>query len=196
MKSNNNSAYYMGLPYTIVLKRDEDGDFVGRIEELQGCVAHGKDESEAILSLKRIQELWILDCLDSGEPIPLPKEDTPLPSGKWVQRVPRSLHKKLSERAEQEEVSLNQLVTSILSESVGSKVMQKCVDDSLIAYAGRFAASASAAPAGMWGENESPWRIGGAQIHRGGITQHLSGITAMMMTPYSEVNCHDYEKEH
>lgn len=111
----------LDLPYTMVLKRDDEGDFVGRIEELQGCVAHGKNESEVIENLKKIQELWIQDCIEAGDPIPPPKEDGILPSGKWVQRVPRSLHKKLAKRAEEEDVSLNQLVATILAEAIGSR---------------------------------------------------------------------------
>ncbi len=40
-------------------------------------------------------------------------------SGKWVQRVPRSLHARLTKQAKREHVSLNILVVSILSESLG-----------------------------------------------------------------------------
>jgi hypothetical protein len=42
-------------------------------------------------------------------------------SGKWVQRVPRSLHAKLAKQAKREHVSLNTLVVSILSEAMGLK---------------------------------------------------------------------------
>jgi len=44
-----------------------------------------------------------------------------LPSGKWLQRVPRTLHRDLIRLAEREGVSLNQLVTSLLSEAVGAR---------------------------------------------------------------------------
>ena len=44
-----------------------------------------------------------------------------LPSGKWLQRVPRTLHRDLIRLAERERVSLNQLVTSLLSEAVGAR---------------------------------------------------------------------------
>lgn len=116
---SHDTAYFMALPYTIVLKKDEDGDFVGRIAELQGCVAHGVTEAAALRSLRRMQELWIQDCIEAGSTVPLPNEEVPLPSGKWVQRVPRSLHKRLAEKARREDVSLNQLVTSILAEALG-----------------------------------------------------------------------------
>ena len=44
-----------------------------------------------------------------------------LPSGKWLQRAPRTLHRDLIRLAERERVSLNQLVTSLLSEAVGAR---------------------------------------------------------------------------
>jgi|ERR1700722_13393528 len=115
-------SYYMALPYTIVLRRDSDGDVVARIEELRGCTAHGKSEAEAIDNLRDMQALWLEDCLESREPVPVPEADEePLPSGKWVQRVPRTLHKKLVKAAKDEDVSLNQLVTSMLSEAIGTR---------------------------------------------------------------------------
>ena len=115
------TAYFMGLPYTITLRKDEDGDFVVRIAELQGCVAHGATEAAALRNLRRMQELWIQDCIEAGSPVPSPNEDVPLPSGKWVQRVPRSLHRQLAQMAKDESVSLNQLVTSMLSQRVGMR---------------------------------------------------------------------------
>ena len=114
--------YYMGLPYTIVLRRDEDGDFVAKIQELIGCVSHGPDEAVALRRLGDVQAVWIQDCIESSDVVPEPRVDEDnLPSGKWLQRVPRSLHKKLTKMAKQEEVSLNHMVTSILAEAVSMR---------------------------------------------------------------------------
>jgi antitoxin HicB len=118
---NKSAEYYLNLPYTVILRRDEEGDVVARVDELAGCAAHGKTEHEALQNLREAQELWIQDCLEQGQPVPKPAEEEALPSGKWVQRVPRSLHKKLVEVAKRENVSLNQLTTSILSEAVGKR---------------------------------------------------------------------------
>lgn len=114
-----NAEHYLNLPYTVVLRRDEEGDFVARVDELPGCAAHGKTEQEALEHLREAKDLWITACLEEGQLVPEPSKEEELPSGKWVQRVPRSLHKKLAELAKQENVSLNQLATSILSEAVG-----------------------------------------------------------------------------
>ncbi len=46
-------------------------------------------------------------------------------SGKFVVRVPKSLHRKLSELAEQDGVSLNQWINTALAEAVGSSFAQK-----------------------------------------------------------------------
>jgi antitoxin HicB len=116
-----NLQYYLELPYTVIMRRDEDGDYVARIDELPGCAAHGETQAQALEALEEAKELWITDCLESGDPVPEPEPDEPLPSGKWVQRVPRTLHKKLVSLAKRENVSLNQLVASILAEAVGSR---------------------------------------------------------------------------
>ncbi|MGC9949961.1 MAG: type II toxin-antitoxin system HicB family antitoxin [Bryobacteraceae bacterium] len=67
-----NAAYYMTLPYTTVLRRDEENDVVGRIEELPGCIAHGRDEAEAIENLRKMQRLWPEDCVENGHDVPMP----------------------------------------------------------------------------------------------------------------------------
>jgi len=54
-------AYYMALPYTKLLRPDEDGDIVARIVELPGCSAHGENEAEALKNLQEAQRLWLED---------------------------------------------------------------------------------------------------------------------------------------
>jgi antitoxin HicB len=145
-------SYYMALPYTIVLRRDSDGDVVARIEELAGCTAHGKSEAEAIDNLRDVQAVWLEDCIESEEPVPVPEvHEERLPSGKWVQRVPRTLHRKLAKLAKQEEVSLNQMVTSILAEAVGIRTLDASVAANYIPWW----PSNDPWESSLWGE----WRI-------------------------------------
>ena len=116
---------YISLPYTIVLRKDvRDGVFVARVEELHGCTAHGDTELDALSNLRDNMRVWISDALEAGDTVPEPAEETALPSGKWLQRVPRSLHLKLIRIAKEEGVSLNQLVTAALAETVGNKAPQ------------------------------------------------------------------------
>jgi antitoxin HicB len=114
-------VHYMSLPYRTILYRDEDGDVIARIDELPGCIAHGRDEADALTNLASMKRLWLEDCLEAGETVPEPETPGPLPSGKWVQRVPRSLHRKLAQAAKREGVSLNQLVTSMLSRQLSAR---------------------------------------------------------------------------
>jgi antitoxin HicB len=130
MKTINNTAdQYMSLPYTIIMHRDEDGDMVASIKELSGCMAHGQDANEALEILAEFQRAWIERRIESGNDVPLPEKDEELPSGKWVQRVPRSLHLQLTKQAEAEGVSLNQLVTSLLAQQVTSRAVVKAVEN-------------------------------------------------------------------
>lgn len=51
--------------------------------------------------------------------IPLPKSEK-LYSGKFVLRIPRSLHRTIDELAQEEGVSLNSLLIQLVSESLGN----------------------------------------------------------------------------
>jgi antitoxin HicB len=113
---------YLELPYTVLLRRDNEGDFVAKIDELPGCVAHGKTREEALVNLDEAKVLWVEDCLENGDPVPLPAEEEVMPSGKWLQRVPRKLHRKLQVLSKREGVSFNQYVTAILAEAVGERM--------------------------------------------------------------------------
>jgi len=118
-------VHYMALPYTIILKPDEEGDILAQVKELPGCLAHGQNASEALEILREFQRAWIERRIESGQPVPEPEEEEDLPSGKWVQRVPRSLHQQLVQMARRENVSLNQLVTSLLSVALGARRVEK-----------------------------------------------------------------------
>lgn len=114
--------YYMDLPYTIVIRKDDEGDYVAKVEELKGCIADGRTPEEALKSLTEVQSAWFEEAIEAGQAIPEPCVEADLPSGKWVQRVPRSLHHKLSKVAKADGASLNHFVTTILAEAVGLRV--------------------------------------------------------------------------
>ena len=103
---NKDVVYYLSLAYPITLRPDEDGDYVATISELPGCMAHGPDANDALANLREVQELWIEERLTSGQEVPEPESEPELPSGKWLQRVPRTLHQRLTEKAKREDVSL------------------------------------------------------------------------------------------
>ena len=85
---------YLNLPYTVVLCRNEQAEYVARLDELAGLSARGRTSQEALENLEAAKKVWIADCLGRGDPIPPPRtkersaEESPtgkeLPSGKWV----------------------------------------------------------------------------------------------------------------
>lgn len=111
---------YMQLPYTTVLKQDEDGDVVARVAEWKGCVAHGEDEAEALVNLRSMMALWIESALEEGREIPQPaKEEDSTANGKLLVRTSRSVHVACLKAAVEDGVSLNQWVVTVLSKEVG-----------------------------------------------------------------------------
>lgn len=98
---------------------EEGGGFVARVPELPGCVSDGSTPAEAVENVQDAIEAWIATAQEAGDPVPAPAAKSGSYSGKWVQRVPRSLHRLLAERAEDEGVSLNQYTTTLLAQGVG-----------------------------------------------------------------------------
>jgi len=41
-ETRKSAVYYMNLPYATVLRLDEEGDFIARVQEFPGCSAHEK----------------------------------------------------------------------------------------------------------------------------------------------------------
>jgi antitoxin HicB len=111
---------YLKLPYTIEIFRDETDDtsgWVARVVELPGCMTQGDSFAELAEMLDDAIRTWIETALADGDPIPEPRPLTDY-SGKFVARVPRSLHRELVQAAGRERVSLNAFVTMALSKAV------------------------------------------------------------------------------
>lgn len=110
---------YLQLPYTIEVVRDEEGGgWVARVVELPGCLTQGDTFEELGEMIQDAMRGWIEIALEDGLPIPEPRPVEEY-SGKFVVRVPRSLHRELVEAAEREGVSLNAFVNVALAKGVG-----------------------------------------------------------------------------
>ena len=108
---------YLELPYHIVIQHlvDESGDyFFATVQELAGCMSHGDTYDEAFENIQEAMEGWIETKLEGGFPVPVPLNESQY-SGKFVLRLPRSLHARLALEAEKEGVSLNQYALYRLS---------------------------------------------------------------------------------
>jgi antitoxin HicB len=101
------------------LADDEGGGFLVVNPDVSYCIADGKTTEEAIGHGRQALEACLVTIAESGHEIPSPASRGS--SGQWRQRVPRSLHARLVDEAEQEGVSLNALVTALLAEGIGRR---------------------------------------------------------------------------
>lgn len=102
---------YMKLSYTRLVQEmnDESGSyFYGRILELEGCQSTSDTLEGLYQSLNEAMEGYFEVKQENGLPIPIP-ETADKYSGKFVVRLPKSLHQRLTIEAAKEGVSLNQL---------------------------------------------------------------------------------------
>ncbi len=107
-------------PFTMRhLSCEEGGGFLIEFPDLPGCMSDGDTIEETIKNGQDAVRAWIETAKEMKKAIPHPGE-LENQSGKWVQRVPRSIHLRLVNRAKEEGVSLNTLVIMMLSESLVS----------------------------------------------------------------------------
>jgi len=99
----------------------EDEGFIAEVPDLPGCSAWGATEADAAHEAQDAIAAWLQAAQAAGKAVPAPHEVLPLQgySGKFLVRLPRSLHAKLARRAAQEGVSLNQYLTGVLASQVG-----------------------------------------------------------------------------
>ena len=112
-----NVKEYMELPYNYIIQpiNDESGFYYyARVLELDGCQSTGETFEESYENLRDAMKGWIEAKLEGGFEVPLPVGYDDF-SGKFVVRIPKSLHYRLSIEAEQEGVSLNQYALYKLS---------------------------------------------------------------------------------
>ena len=108
---------YLELPYNFIVQsiKDESGAYYyARVLELDGCQSTGETFEEAYNNVKEAMKGWIETKLEAGFEIPIPMRNDNF-SGKFIVRIPKSLHYRLSIEAEQEGVSLNQYALYKLS---------------------------------------------------------------------------------
>jgi len=108
---------YLKFPYHIVIQHinDESGDYYyATVLEFDGCMSHGETKIEALENIQEAMAGWIQTKLENGFPVPSPIDESQY-SGKFVLRIPKSLHARLAIEAEKEGVSLNQYALYRLS---------------------------------------------------------------------------------
>jgi predicted RNase H-like HicB family nuclease len=108
---------YLELPYNIIIRHivDESGNYYfATILEFDGCMSDGASYQEAFENIQEAMAGWIETKLANGFPVPAPVADEKY-SGKFLVRLPKTLHARLALEAEKEGVSLNQYALYKLS---------------------------------------------------------------------------------
>jgi predicted RNase H-like HicB family nuclease len=107
----------------IKISEEDGGGYLAFVPKLPGCMSDGETPEEALKNVQDAIKCWIETAKEKGRPIPLPEEyrEENEYSGKILLRIPKSMHKMLHEMAQEEGVSLNNLIQNLLSFAVGYK---------------------------------------------------------------------------
>jgi len=119
--------------YAHIISRlpDEDGGgYLITFPDLPGCMADGETEAEAVENGRDAFAATLSALADMGRDIPvpsfMPSDITALDmSGKFLTRVPKSIHARLGARAKAEKVSLNTLVLTFITEGLSRRELNE-----------------------------------------------------------------------
>lgn len=101
------------------LDEEEGGSYLITYLDFSGCISDGETVEEAIVNGRDALQAVLATLEEMGHPVPEPGSGGA--SGKFVQRVPKSLHARLAARARLEGVSMNTLVATMLAEKLGAR---------------------------------------------------------------------------
>ncbi|MGH8118656.1 MAG: toxin-antitoxin system HicB family antitoxin [Rhodanobacteraceae bacterium] len=95
----------------------EDRGFIAEAPDLPGCSAWGATEADAAREAQEAIAAWLQAARAAGKHVPPARAVEPVShySGKFLVRVPRSLHARLAREAAQQGVSLNQWAATKLA---------------------------------------------------------------------------------
>ena len=106
---------YMSYPYRLEIVPDTaEGGYAASYPELRGCVTCADTIDEVVRLAEDAKKCWLTAAIEDGVNIPEPSS-TENYSGQFKLRIPKSLHKQLSEHARYEGVSMNQYCVYLLS---------------------------------------------------------------------------------
>lgn len=106
---------YMTLPYKMEIVPDlEEGGYAVSWPELPGCVTCGDTMEAAVRNGEDAKAAWLEAALEDGLDIPTPSSLGDY-SGQFKLRLPKSLHRDLSEQARVEGISMNQYCLYLLA---------------------------------------------------------------------------------
>jgi antitoxin HicB len=101
----------------------EGGGFLVSYPDFSECISDGETVEEAIANGRDALAATIAALQAKGFAVPAPNSGG-VASGKFVARVPKTIHAQLATRAKAEGVSLNTLVLTFLAEGLGRREAQ------------------------------------------------------------------------
>jgi antitoxin HicB len=114
-----NMGKHMDYPFEIRSLTDaEGGGFIISYPDFSECISDGETVEEALKNGKDALIATIAALEENNLPVPAPNSGG-VASGKFVSRVPKSIHAQLTTRAKQEGVSLNTLVLTFIAQGLG-----------------------------------------------------------------------------
>ena len=106
---------YLKLNYRLEFVPDEEeGGYAAYFPELPGCITMGDTIEEVAANAVEAKRVWLEAALEDNVSIPLP-ESRDKYSGQFKLRLPKTLHKLLTEHAREDGISLNQYCVYLLS---------------------------------------------------------------------------------
>ncbi len=102
------------------LSAGEGGGYLISYPDFSECFSDGETIEEAIVNGADALKSTIATLKDKGFPVPAPNSGG-VASGKFVARVPKTIHAQLAMRAKSEGVSLNTLVLAFVAEGLGRR---------------------------------------------------------------------------
>ena len=102
------------------LTQIEGGGFLIVYPDFCECISDGETVEETITNGRDALAATMAALEAKGFPVPAPNSGG-VASGKFVARVPKSIHAQLATRAKAEGVSLNTLVLTFLAEGLGRR---------------------------------------------------------------------------
>lgn len=98
----------------------EGGGYLISYPDFSECISDGETVEEAIAHGREALAETIEALEHKGLPVPAPNSGG-VASGKFIARVPKSVHAQLATRARAEGVSLNALVLTFIAEGLGRR---------------------------------------------------------------------------
>lgn len=131
MTINQDLSYYRSLKYKVELFfSKEDNRWFARLPELGEVLADSATPKKALEKVLKLKNEVLESDYEQGLPIPEPLPEVEY-SGRFLTRVPKSLHQRLAEEAEREGTSINRLMIQLLSEALERRQNKQATTDEI-----------------------------------------------------------------